>query len=327
MKFSDIDLLTESAEALDRENTQKCNAKIKYYSPDNCLLTASTRNIYATAKAPQTEKHKDFKRRQEQAFAEAELHGHISGTAPKAEPTEAEKAKNKHDSLLRAKKKVFDIAYANGDDWRYMVTLTLDGSKIDRESADTVLTPFQNWLKNCVKRKGLKALIVPEYHKNGAIHFHGLFNGALKTQFSGTVKASGYKKPIKVATAKRYGLKPEEMTAVFNSSDWKYGFSTFVPLDNNLDKICGYVTKYITKDLDKIFGKYYFAVGDLKREVPTEYYFLSPSVLQNIGEAFEDLKINTAKLPNELGEMYYYKANAEAVRKVATFCAVESEDL
>ena len=37
--------------------------------------------------------------------------------------------------------------------------------------------------------------------------------------------------------------------------DWKWGFSTCVPLDDNYERTVNYVTKYITKAEDKIFGK------------------------------------------------------------------------
>jgi len=57
---------------------------------------------------------------------------------------------------------------------------------------------------------------------------------------------------------------------IYNWDDWKYGFSTAVPLDKQ-KFICQYVTKYVTKDNNKIFGKYYFSGGCLRRTVPTTY--------------------------------------------------------
>lgn len=236
----------------DKEYTNLHNAKLKYYSDNNCQLTAANKSLFSGTVHNRT---KPNKRR-----SDDDSNGDIS-------PPERKRT----DSITRAKRKVYDIAYANGDEWKYMVTLTLDGGKIDRYDPNAVLKPFQNWLKNCVKRKGLKALLVAEYHSDKAIHFHGLVNDALKVSDSGTVKVQGYKKPVKLSTAKHYKVKPEEMKTVYNCDDWKLGFSTFVPLDENIDCVCAYVTKYITKDFEKIFGKSFFAVGDIKRDVPTYY--------------------------------------------------------
>lgn len=43
---------------------------------------------------------------------------------------------------------------------------------------------------------------------------------------------------------------------VYNMLDWKYGFSTCVPLDENYERTANYIVKYITKsDSGKIFGE------------------------------------------------------------------------
>ena len=45
--------------------------------------------------------------------------------------------------------------------------------------------------------------------------------------------------------------------------DWKWGFSTCVPLDEHYERATSYVTKYITKGEEKIFGKWYFCSRNL----------------------------------------------------------------
>lgn len=157
------------------------------------------------------------------------------------------------DSLKRARENIFDIAYINSDLWSYMITFTLDKRKIDRYDKSEIKKYVQQWLKNQVKRKSLCYLIVPEYHKDGAIHFHGLINNS---QFnfvdSGRVDSSG--------------------RVIYNISDWNIGFSTAVKLDDKKIAVCKYITKYITKGNEKIFGSFYWFGGkDLKRDVVTEY--------------------------------------------------------
>ncbi|MBQ5318615.1 MAG: hypothetical protein J6K17_05945 [Oscillospiraceae bacterium] len=171
------------------------------------------------------------------------------------------------DNLRRAKNAVYEIAAAN--DWEYLVTLTLNAEKIDRYNAKEIVRPFTKWLHNQATRNGLRYLIIAEKHKDGAIHFHGLVNEALRLTDSGTVTTPDRKKPIKKATAKKYGYDLNACKAVYNIPGYKFGFATAIPLDENREAVSRYITKYVTKDFGKIFGKTYFAGGDgLRRELP-----------------------------------------------------------
>lgn len=62
------------------------------------------------------------------------------------------------------------------------------------------------------------------------------------------------------------GLTDDEGRPIYNVLDWKWGFSTCVPLDGEYDRAIHYVTKYITKAKDKIFGKWYFSSRGLKKK-------------------------------------------------------------
>lgn len=75
-------------------------------------------------------------------------------------------------SRARARAAVRDIALCNQFD--YFITWTLDGSLINRYDADEVKRRVLTFLKNKVHRNGFAYVIVPEFHKDGAIHFHGL---------------------------------------------------------------------------------------------------------------------------------------------------------
>ena len=225
---------------------------------------------------------------------------------PKRTPTEQEQEKNKRDSLIRAKKKVFEIASAN--EWHYMATFTLNKDVIDRYDSTEVQKRFCNWLSNMVQRKGLKGLFIPEKHEDGAIHFHGLMNDALTMHFSKTYKVMGIKKPMgerKLRNMKKsptsQGVKP-----VFNVGEYKLGFSTAIPLDEqsavdevdkNTTRVSHYITKYCTKDLDKIFGSYYIAVGKIERELPFLLCNMDFNELAKFGKV--------VKLPENYGTVCY----------------------
>lgn len=225
----------------------------------------------------------------------------------KRTPTEQEQEKNKKDSLTRAKKKVFEIASAN--EWHYMVTFTLNKDKIDRYDPKTVQKSFSAWLSNMVQRKDLKALIIPEYHPTDkAIHFHGLINDTLTFDHSNTYKVMGKKKPMREERLKRLkkSIYDEDVKSVFNIREYKLGFSTAIPLDEQLQKeetsknvtrVSHYITKYCTKDLDKIFGSYYIAVGKIERELP---YILCNMDFDQLAEFGK-----VVKLPENYGTVCY----------------------
>ena len=153
-------------------------------------------------------------------------------------------------SRRRAIKAVYD-KIACTPELNLFVTLTLDKEKIDRYSYDVVIKKLNTWLDNRVRRKGLRYILIPEHHKDGAIHFHGLWNDALPRSDSGKKTKRGQK--------------------IWNLPDWGYGFSTAVLIEGERDHVTKYVTKYITKDTEKIGGRYYLSGGAFG--APTYKYF------------------------------------------------------
>lgn len=153
------------------------------------------------------------------------------------------------DSLKRSKESVFDLVKINSFD--LFVTLTLDPKKIaDRYDPKLVSKKLNKWLYNCVQRKGLNYVLLPEHHKDGAIHMHMLCTcEKFKLVDSGLTDASG--------------------RTIYNIKDWRLGFSTAIYITGDIENTAKYVTKYITKDSQKIFGKFYYSGGkNLVRNVP-----------------------------------------------------------
>lgn len=173
---------------------------------------------------------------------------------------------SRNDSIGRAKKKVFDIAAMN--DFEYFVTLTFDAKKIDRYSVTDVKRKLLNWLKNLVTRCGLKYLLIPERHKDGAIHLHGLVSGNITLSDSETVRAPSFTKPVRISTALKHGISLDECMTIYNLPQWSLGYSMAYATYGDITNCAKYITKYITKDIDKIFGNFYYAGGDIIRDVP-----------------------------------------------------------
>lgn len=184
--------------------------------------------------------------------------------------SEKRKKENTERAVRRAKTAVYDLACCN--EFKYFVTLTLNGEHFARDDLNTAKEKLLTWLKNRTYRKGLKYIAVAEYHKkNNAVHFHLLTNEAIELVDSGTVLVPTHKKPIKITTADKRQIPLENRRTVYNVSDWKYGFSTAISLVGEVRAVAGYVCKYITKDCKKNGGRYYYSGGALAR--PTYEYF------------------------------------------------------
>lgn len=164
-------------------------------------------------------------------------------------PINGEIAVPKAGNIRRAREKIFDLIYLN--DFKFFATFTYNPKKIDSYEAQEVMKTVKKWLNNHQGRNALQYVMIPELHRSGRIHLHMLYSGDLKLKDSGKRTKTG--KPI------------------FNCKSWRYGFSTVIPVDDNRPKLAFYVSKYVTKDVHKIFGKYYYSSQGLKRECPVEY--------------------------------------------------------
>lgn len=159
------------------------------------------------------------------------------------EAEERRTAANRSRSQRRARVAVRDLGLSN--DWRFFVTLTLSPERVNRYDPVEVLRHLKHWLDNQVRRKGLAYVLVPEHHKDGAIHFHGFFNDALRAVDSGHKDSGGH--------------------TVYNLPEWGWGFSTAIELYGERAAAVGYCVKYISKQQEKIGGRWYYSGGALRR--------------------------------------------------------------
>lgn len=170
-------------------------------------------------------------------------------------------------SMRRARAKLRRMALANQFDW--FVTLTLDKEKIDRYDPKAIMQKVNRWLDNMVRRHGLRYILVPERHKDGAIHFHGFFAGPGLQAVESGVRHS------------------EHM--IYNLPQWGFGFTAAMELYGEYSSAVGYVCKYIGKqEGERPMGRWYYSGGDLK-DPPKEYTMIEYRDLmdQFPGEAVE----------------------------------------
>ena len=155
----------------------------------------------------------------------------------------------KESSLLRTKSVVKDLVLCN--DFELFCTFTFNPQRVDSFNLSLVWRVLSNWLKSQKKESkkiGLdfKYLVIPEKHKSGRFHFHGLLSG-----YSGVLRDSG-----KISSTGRI---------IYNISSYRSGFTTAVQIDSK-EAVSNYITKYITKDFITDFNqRRFFASRNLAR--------------------------------------------------------------
>lgn len=205
-------------------------------------------------------------RKQEAKAAEAAeaAEGEEAGSeAPGPSPENLDRAARRAAGRLR------DLVLCN--DFQWFVTLTLDREKVDRYDVKEITRKLNTWLDNQVRRRGLRYVLVPERHKDGALHFHGFVNDCGSFVPSGTWEVPGHKKPIKprsAAEAARWAAQGPQagFHEVFNWEAWPLGFSTAIRLYGDYSAATAYICKYVRKQNEggKIGGRWFYHGGDLK---------------------------------------------------------------
>lgn len=180
---------------------------------------------------------------------------------------------NRIRAMIRARNRIFDIVFMNRGLWSHFLTITYNDQILNGACLPDVMEKTSIWLENQTSRKGLNYILVPEYHKKyNRVHCHCLINDVFPMIDSGTRICEGnLRKPMRIETIQRLGLQDKIKSVVYNVPDWKYGFSTAIPVYGNGRALAAYITKYVTKECEKIFGKYYWSCEKLTRDPEITY--------------------------------------------------------
>lgn len=216
--------------------------------------------------------------------------GNNEAERTKPAPREAGKKSEGEDmlrSMRRARAKLRRLALAN--DFDYFVTLTLDQTRIDRYDPKVIAKALRTWADNMVRRKGLRYVLVPELHQDGALHFHGFFAGkGLEVIDSGTVKLPGVKKPRRPSSeAERAEWLANGGQVVYNLPQWTLGFTSALALYGEYPRAVAYCCKYIGKQNgQRPMGRWYYSGGALKEPVK-EYMDIDYGKLSDLSDTIE----------------------------------------
>ena len=138
--------------------------------------------------------------------------------------------------LKYTKTQILDLALNNQDKWELFLTLTFNDLELGGYSHEKAIKKLCNWL--IVQRRNnpnMYYLIVPEFHKSGRLHFHGLVGNVPNWILEEATNDKG--KKIRVNGKQIYNLK-----------NYKLGFST-VSYIQDKQKVSNYISKYVTKEL------------------------------------------------------------------------------
>lgn len=216
-------------------------------------------------------------------------------------------------SIYRAKSTIYDLI--NSNIWEYFVTITFNPQQAKKMGLDLTKPQYvQKFLTTFIKNQNRKInsnieyVLIPEYHNNGNVHFHGVMRGINKKDLQQALNNQEYQKndngeilvddnnnPI----PNMYYQTPltRKGNPVYNWQPFaKYGFTDFEEIRNK-SRIGSYCTKYINKELEarsNEFGAHLYICSNglnrskkvYKKELSSNYLPTSEEVKKVLPHAY-----------------------------------------
>jgi len=156
-------------------------------------------------------------------------------------------------NVSQKRSKQMIIEYARANSWDWFITLTFNPDMVDSFNYDECYKRVHTFFHNLKKRKcpDMKYLVVPEQHKSGRWHFHGLISNADDISL---------------------GISETGINGIYNITGFKYGFTTATKVKDT-KRVSTYISKYITKDVaDLTIGKHrYLKSNNLNKADVCDY--------------------------------------------------------
>lgn len=192
-------------------------------------------------------------------------------------------------NIMRAKFNMQRLIKTNEKEFKTFITLTFEENIKDIKTANSIFNIFRTQIKKV--KNDFKYVCVPEFQSRGAVHYHLLTN--INYNDFSLLSKEEYKhhsKKYKMWNSGRY------------IKYWKSGFSLVKSIDN-ID-VVGYLTKYMTKDIDnRLWGKRRYLYSQNLNK-PEEYYL-------NINDVNDNSRLSFIELFYDLqfSNLYYDKLN------------------
>ena len=172
--------------------------------------------------------------------------GRVLGRSQLKEGKERTECLQKLDeNLIRARRMVRDYILCNPFD--YFTTFTFDGGLIDRYNLRLCQKVLVRFFSNYRNRYSpdFRYIVIPEFHEDGAVHFHGMVRG---------IRWQDFEVPLYIPKRNKLTDKLEMVPNTKGYVRWKnYNLGFFSCSRVKCYEACAmYVSKYITKDLMKL---------------------------------------------------------------------------
>lgn len=136
-------------------------------------------------------------------------------------------------NIIRSKLSCQRIAKANSNKWESFITLTIGENITDVKVANKEFRYFIDKVRRV--KKDFCYIAIPEFQKRGAVHYHLLTN-------------------INIDDSKLI-YSQEDNPNFKHIKYWNIGFTSIEVVKDDIKKIVGYISKYMTKDIDnRLFG-------------------------------------------------------------------------
>ena len=157
-------------------------------------------------------------------------------------------------NIIRSKLQCQRIAKCNSDIWETFITLTFSDNITDIKIANKEFNKFISKVKRV--NKDLKYICVPEFQKRGAVHYHLLTNININN--------------------KKLIYRQIDNPKFSHVKYWNNGFDKIENIKGDIKKIIGYISKYMTKDIDnRLFGKHRYMYSQNLNKPVISYLDLS----------------------------------------------------
>lgn len=171
-------------------------------------------------------------------------------------------------SISRTKSRIYELAACN--EWDWFFTGTLNPEWCDVNNLRLFRARLSQAIRDFRKSSGcaVRYLLIPEQHKSGAWHMHGLFGG-LPPEMLRKLSADEHL-PYRLLER----IKAHDDVYTWDYYSKRFGYTTLTPM-RNAAATAAYVTKYITKDLlsntlDSKSHSYYASIGLKGAEIIAE---------------------------------------------------------
>lgn len=157
-------------------------------------------------------------------------------------------------NLFRSKIELQRLVKANESSFKTFITLTFKDNITSLNDANNKFKSFRTYIKKV--KSDFQYVGVPEFQKRGAVHYHLLTN----IDYNDFDLLSQEEKKIWKPKKKQWE------TFRILKKGFPYGFTSCKDI-NNIDNVVGYITKYLTKDIDnRLWGhrRYLYSYNNVR---------------------------------------------------------------